>query len=151
MAWGGGYVSLKYKEMLIIARPLVLPVLYTASRSKENARTENIFTHSFSFALYTLHNTHACAILVAVTTRCNRVPLPLSFSPSLSRCIRGMRGISINSSNQKRRGGRGWALCSPPPHPTLPPSFYCMDRRPLPHASTDVAFLPPRCSRSWDL
>jgi len=96
--------------------------------------------HAFSFTLYTLHNKHACAIPVVVTIRCNRVL-------SLSRCIRGMRGISINSRNQKRRSGRGCALCAPFPLPNV----LLYGPTPLPHAPTDVAFLPPRRSSSWDL
>lgn len=128
----------KHKR-IITNQPSTLPVLAQRFRTPSQVKKIlgwKIFSPIFFSALYTLHNNHACAIPVVVTTRCNRVQLPLSLS--LSRSIRGMRGISINSRNQKRRSGRGSALCAPLPpplrstlwtdtplHTLLPTSLFC--------------------------
>ena len=72
---------------------------------------ENIFTRFLSRCIHFIITTHARS------SSSSPLAVTVFHSPSLSRCIRGMRGISINSRNQKRRSGRGCALCAPLPPP----------------------------------
>lgn len=81
---------------------------------------------------------------VVVTIRCNRVPLSICLSRAVyveCEAFQLIAGI-------KRDGADEAVLCVLPfPHPFV----LLYGPTPPPHAATDVAFLPPRCSSSWDL